>query len=46
MLINVDKIIKLGLSQVENFAGKAENAINEHFLLFSQCFRKTVFSQA
>ena len=24
---------------IENFLGKGENAVNQHFLLFSQCFQ-------
>ena len=28
---------------VENIVGKGENAGNQHFLLFSQCFQKASF---
>ena len=29
------------LDRVENIVGKEENAGNQHFLLFSQCFQKS-----
>ena len=29
---------------VENIVGKGENAGNQHFLLFPQCFKKTSFT--
>ena len=31
---------------VENFGGKGENAGNQHFLLFPQCFEKASFPDA
>ena len=30
------------LNGVENTAGKGENAGNQHFLLFPQCFQKSI----
>ena len=38
--INLNKISKLALGRVENIVGKGENAGNQHFLLFQQCFQK------
>ena len=32
------------LGRVENIVGKGENAGNQHFLLFPQCFQKTSLS--
>ena len=29
--------------RIENIAGKGENAGNQHFLLFPQCFQKITF---
>ena len=37
---NVNQIVKFALGRVENIVGKGENAGNQHFLLFSQCFEK------
>ena len=37
---NVAKMIKFVLDSVENIVGEGENADNQHFLLFPQCFRK------
>ena len=32
--------LKFALGRVENIVGKGENAGNQHFLLFPQCFQK------
>ena len=37
-MTNVTQNIKLAFHGVENIVGKAENAGNQHFLLFPQCF--------
>ena len=37
--INVNKNLKFVLERVENLAAKGENAGNQHFLLFAQCFQ-------
>ena len=42
--MNVNERLKFGLGRVENIVGKGENAGNQHFLLFPQCFQKTSFS--
>ena len=39
----VVKIMISLLDRVENTGGKGENAGNQHFLLFPQCFQKTPF---
>ena len=36
--------LKFALDRVENIVGKGENAGNQHFLLFSQCFQKLCFN--
>ena len=38
--INVTKKLKFVFGMVENILGKGENAVNQHFLLFSKCFQK------
>ena len=38
--INVTEKLKLVLGRVENLVGKGENAGNQHFPLFLQCFQK------
>ena len=38
--INVNEVLKIGLGKVENVVGKGENAGDQHFLLFPQCFQK------
>ena len=43
--INVNKKLKFGLGRVENIVGKGENAGNQHFLLFPQCFLKLLFPE-
>ena len=35
--------LKFDLGRVENLVGKGENAGNQHFLLFPQCFQKVSF---
>ena len=41
--IDVPKKLKFVLGRVENIEGKGENAGNQHFLLFPQCFQKRFF---
>ena len=43
----IKEIIKLkyGLERIENIVEKGENAGNQHFLLFPQCFLKLSFSR-
>ena len=36
---NVTETLKFVSSRVENIVGKGENAGNQHFLLFPQCFQ-------
>ena len=38
--LNVGKIMISVYDRVENIVGKGENAGNQHFLLFPQCFQK------
>ena len=38
--INVTEKLKFVFERVENIVGKGENAGNQHFLLFPQCFQK------
>ena len=40
--INVNQELKFALGKVENIVGKAENAGNQHFLLFPQSFQKAL----
>ena len=42
----VNEQLKFGLRKVENIVGKGENAGYQHFLLFSQSFRKTSLSRS
>ena len=35
--------LKFGLEQVENIVGNGENAGNQHFLLFLQCFKQASY---
>ena len=37
---DVAKIIQFIFDRVENIVGKGENAGDQHFLLFPQCFQK------
>ena len=37
--------MKFVLGRVENIVGKGENAGNQHFLLFSQCFLELSFPE-
>ena len=39
--MKVTQKLEFVLEMVENIVGKGENAGNQHFLLFSQCFQKT-----
>ena len=41
--MNVAKNLKIVLGRVENIVGKGENAENQHFLLFPQCFQNVFF---
>ena len=41
--INVAKKLKFVLQRLENIVGKGENAGNQHFLLFPQCFSSLLF---
>ena len=41
---NMAKVAKLVSNRVENIARKGENAGDQHFLLFPQCFQKFTFS--
>ena len=43
--MNLAEKQKFFLKLVENIAGKRENAGNQHFLLFPQCFQKASFSR-
>ena len=36
--------LKFGLERVENIVEKGENAGNQHFLLFQQCFQKASYT--
>ena len=38
--INLNKKSEFVFGRVENIVGKGENAGNQHFLLFQQCFQK------
>ena len=40
--INMTEKLKFVLGRVENIAGKGEDAGYQHFLLFPQCFQKTL----
>ena len=42
--INVTKKLKFVLGRVENIIGKGENAGNQHFLLFPQCFQNASYT--
>ena len=42
--INVIQKLEFVLERVEKIVGKGENAGDQHFLLFLQCFRKDSFS--
>ena len=44
--LNVAKIMISLYDRVENIVGKGENAGNQHFLLFPQCFQKASFPEA
>ena len=38
--LNVNQKVKFALGRVQNIVGKGENAGNQHFLLFQQCFQR------
>ena len=40
--LNVTQNIESIFHKLENIVGKGENAGNQHFLLFPQCFQQTV----
>ena len=42
--LNLNEKSKLFLGRIENIIEKGENAGNQHFLLFSQCFQKPSLS--
>ena len=44
--LNVTEKLKFVIGTVENIVGKGENAGNQHFLLFPQCFQKALFSRS
>ena len=44
--INVTQNVKVVFHRIENIVGKEENAGNQHFLLFPQCFQKAFSSSA
>ena len=44
--INVATKLKFVSGNVENIVGKGENADNQHFLPFPQCFQKASFPQS
>ena len=41
--INVTKMLGFVLERIGNIVGKGENAGNQHFLLFPQCFQILFF---
>ena len=41
--INETEKLKFVFERVENIVGKGENAGNQHFLLFPQCFQKASY---
>ena len=43
--INVNEKLKIVLGRVKNIVGKRENAGNQHFLLFPQCFQKASYKE-
>ena len=43
--IIVTQKLKLTFGRIENIVGKGENAGNQHFLLFPQCFQKLSFPE-
>ena len=44
--MNVNEKLKIGLGGLENIVGKGENAGDQHFLLFPQCFQNASFSRS
>ena len=43
--INAAQKLKICYGTIENILGKGENAGDQHFLLFPQCFLKASFSE-
>ena len=41
--LNVAQNLNFALKRVENTVGKGENAGNQHFLLYPQCFQKASY---
>ena len=44
--LNVTLDIKVVFHRIENIVGKEQNAGNQHYLLFPQCFQKAFSSSA
>ena len=44
--LNVTLNIKVVFHRIENIVGKEQNAGNQHYLLFPQCFQKAFSSSA
>ena len=42
--INVTQKLNFFFRGIENIVGKRENGDNQHFLLFSQCFKKVSYT--
>ena len=45
-IFNLTQMVALYVDWIENIVGKGENAGNQHFLLFSQCFQKPTSSRS
>ena len=43
--IIVTQKLKFVLEKIENIVGKGENAADQHFLLFPQCFKSFLFQR-
>ena len=41
--LRVTQCVQFCFDKFENIAGKGENAANQHFLLFPQCFQTDLF---
>ena len=44
--LNILQMIEFVFDRIENIVGKGENAGDQHFLLFLQCFRKAFLSRS
>ena len=44
--LNVTQNVKVVFQRIENTVGKEENAGDQHFLLFPQCFQKAFSSSS